>query len=61
MFFLKEGKSLRLGKFCILVIDNKKQWPETEILEGYGLLADACKIFGIDVDLCESVTDRPFF
>lgn len=26
MFFLKEGKSLRLGKFCILVIDNKKQW-----------------------------------
>lgn len=25
MFFLKEGKSLRLGKFCILV-DNKKQW-----------------------------------
>ena len=26
MFFLKEGKSLRLGKFCILVTDNKKQW-----------------------------------
>lgn len=26
MCFLKEGKSLRLGKFCILVIDNKKQW-----------------------------------
>lgn len=37
------------------------QQTETEILEGYGLLADACKIFGIDVDLCESVTDRPFF